>query len=425
MKGAAFMSYDMAIIGGGAAGLSAAVFACRKDKHPSPAICVLEKGPRVGKKLLATGNGTCNISNMMADQDWYHGGNPAFVNEALTAFTPTDACRFFSSIGVECFVRGDNKVYPLCEQASAVLDCLRMELRSRGVEERCECAVTAIHPQKDGFLLDTSQGAVTAHKVLVCVGGAAAPSLGGGVDGYGLLTALGHTRTPLFPSIVQVKTDTTYVRSLKGIRVDAAVSFLHHDRVLATETGELLFTEYGISGPAVMQISRVVADWERKKQGTIWVSLDVLPTIEPTTLRQLLERRKAMGDRIQEEFLTGLLNKRLGQTILRAANLPLSRPAAELTAADLDGLTTMLKDWRIPVTGTQGMGGAQVTAGGITTAEFNSKTMESRLIPGLYAAGEVLDIDGDCGGFNLQWAWASAFSAANAAAFAAKQAMRD
>ena len=409
--------YDVAIIGGGAAGLSAAVFLCRDVQETGGrlSVTVLEKAPRVGKKLLATGNGTCNLTNMRASLARYHGADKTFVKPALTAFPPADACAFFRDIGVECTVRPDGKVYPRPAQASAVLDCLRLEASARGVREQCGCGVTAIRPRGGSFALETTQGTIHAAKVMVCAGGAAAPALGGGNDGYTLLSSLGHTRTPLFPSIVQVRTDTTFVKALKGIRVDGTVAFCLDGRMLAQETGEILFTEYGLSGPAVMQISRCAADWERKKRGRMTAQLDLVPELSLSELDARLIQRVQLPGRMLEDLLTGLVNKRLGQTLLRAADiLPLSRPASTLTAAERRRLCGLLKNWSLPVTGTQGMGGAQVTAGGIATAEFDPITMESRLCPGVYAAGEVLDVDGDCGGFNLQWAWASAYTAVQA-----------
>lgn len=403
---------DCAIIGGGAAGLSAAIFIHRQ--YPAATIAILEKNARVGKRLLATGNGTCNISNMDARIEHYHGASPAFALSALTAFSPEDAIHFFDSIGLSCSVREDRRVYPLCLTAAAVLDCLRSEGRACGVQELCGVTATAIKPQGNEFLISTDQGqTLIARTVLVATGGAAAPALGGGTAGYSLLTALGHTRTPLFPSIVQLRTDTTFIKALKGIRVDGRIRLLLDGKCCSEESGEIMFTEYGLSGPAVMQCSRPAADWERRKHGRLTAVLDLLPTIDRRTLYEQLLRRRALAGRNREDFLTGLCQKRVGQTMMRATGLtPLTDPCATLTDAELERLAALLKGWSLTVNGTQGMGGAQVTAGGIAVDECDPKTMMSRKIPGLFLAGEVLDIDGDCGGYNLQWAWASAHAAA-------------
>ncbi len=410
------MSYtcDIAIIGGGASGLAAAVF-CARERGTGAGILLLEKQPRVGKKLLATGSGTCNLTNRNAAPDNYHGdGAATFVTPALTAFSPEACLAFFRSIGVLCAPREEGREYPLCQQAGAVLDCLRLELSRLGVTERCDAAVTAIAPKNDGFVLTLSGGeALTAHRVIVATGGAASPSLGGSAEGYTLATALGHRKTPLFPSIVQVRTDTTFVRAMKGLRTDATVTFCLNGQLLCSHTDELLFTEYGISGPAVMQISRAVGDWERRKSGTMTAVLDLLPTVDEPSLLSLLAERRALG-RTAADFLTGVLNKRIGQTVCRAAGLSLEQPTDSLSATTLRKLADTVKRFSLPVIGTQGFGGAQVTAGGIATADVDPRTLMSRRIPGLYLIGEVLDVDGDCGGFNLQWAWASAYTAAKA-----------
>ncbi|MDD3832598.1 MAG: NAD(P)/FAD-dependent oxidoreductase [Oscillospiraceae bacterium] len=410
MSGAA-LSYDIAVIGGGASGLAAAVFAARIAQGRF-SVALLEKAPRVGRKLLATGNGTCNISNKGAVAERYHGTHPEFVIPSLDRFSPDAVCSFFTSIGVECIQREDGRIYPQCLHAGAVLDCLRMELDALGIHNIPDTAVTHIKKMDGGFQIKTSSGEIQARRVLVCTGGAASPSLGGSAEAYSLLTDIGHHLTPIFPSIVQVRTDTKFIKAVKGIRVEAQISFELDGRRLAFEKGEVLFTEYGLSGPAVMQISRFVAEWERRSTGKMAAVLNVLPDLDENTLLKTLRRRALMKGRSLGDLLTGLLQKRLGQTIMRAAGYDLNESVNILSESDLLIIAKFINRWEIEVTGTQGMRGAQVTAGGIATADFNPETMESRLIPGLYAAGEVLDIDGDCGGFNLQWAWASGFTAA-------------
>lgn len=390
------------IIGGGASGLAAAVFCARKVGGER--VVLLEKAPRVGKKLLATGNGTCNITNRRADASRYHGADVSFTVPALQAFSPKACIDFFESLGVMCSSHEEGREYPLCGQAAAVLDCLRLELKALGVTERCDAAVTAIRPEKSGFSVVAADETLYAKHVILATGGAAAPALGGSAEGYNLATALGHKKTPLFPSIVQVKTDTTFIKAMKGLRTDATVKFVLDGKPLCDRTDELLFTEYGISGPAVMHISRVVGDWERRKNGTMEVVIDLLPSLSEERLVAQLAARPA---RTAEDFLTGLLHKRIGQTVCRAAGLSLGD-----TVTDHRRLAVTIKHFTVKVIGTQGFGGAQVTAGGIDTRDIDPHTMQSRLVPHLYLIGELLDVDGDCGGYNLQWAWASAYAAA-------------
>lgn len=399
---------DVAVIGGGAAGLCGAVMLARGGVGR---VALFEKADRVGRKLLSTGNGTCNITNRDLTLSHYHGQAPAFARPALEVFGEAETRAFFQSVGVECVAEPDGRVYPRSRQAGSVLDCLRMACAESGAALHTGCGVTALKRQKDGFVLETPQGAFAARTVLAAAGGAAAPALGGGNDGYALLTALGHTRTPLFPSIVQLRTDTTFIKAVKGIRVEAGVTLAAPGQTFSRQ-GEVLFTEYGLSGPAVMAISRLAGDWERQKKGALTAHLDLLPDIPADRVPALLKARLSLAERETGDFLTGFLHKRVGQTLLRAAGIPLTRPVASLTPAECDTVADLLKDWAIPVTGTQGFGGAQVTAGGIRTGEFDPVTLQSRLVPGLYAAGEVLDIDGDCGGYNLQWAWSSAAAAA-------------
>lgn len=406
------MTYDVLIIGGGAAGLAASVFLGRAGQGRR--IAVLEKGPRVGKKLMATGNGTCNLTNIKATAADYHGA-PRLADAALSTFSVAETMDFFTSIGVDCAVREDGKVYPLSEQAGAVLDALRLEAQACGVEMICDCKVTALKQQGSDWCVLCDNAKYVAKQVLVTVGGAAAPALGGSAEGYRLLTDLGCEKKPLFPSIVQVRTATDFVRAVKGIRVDAALTLRTDGRVAAESQGEVLFTEYGLSGPAVMFVSRIVADWERQKRGEVTACLDLLPDWDSDKLLSRIRQRSGLKGRTLEDLLTGLLHKRVGQTVLRVAEvLPLTREVESLTEEEIARIVKTMKNWKLPVTGTQGFGGAQVTAGGIAATEIEPSTFAVKRLPGVYAAGEVLDVDGNCGGFNLQFAWSSAYVASQA-----------
>ena len=405
--------WDIAVVGGGAAGLAAAIFCARQSGGQR--LILLEKAPRVGRKLLATGGGTCNLTNHEASPSHYHGtGAAAFTAPALAAFSPDDCLRFFASIGVLCAPREEGREYPLCQQAGAVLDCLRLELSALGVTERCGAEVTALAPKAGGFALTLADGeTLMARNVILSTGGAASPSLGGSMDAYSLAMALGHHRRPLFPALVQVRTEGQYVRAMKGLRTDATVSFCRDGRRLCRHTGELLFTEYGLSGPAVMSISRVVGEWETHRRGAMTAVLDLLPSVPEETLRRLLAQR-TKTPRTGADFLTGILHKRIGQTVCRAAGFQLDALLSALSPREEERLVRGIKQFTLPVLGTQGFKSAQVTAGGMDTEEVDPVTMMSRRVPGLYLIGELLDVDGDCGGYNLHWAWASAHAAAKA-----------
>ncbi len=389
------------VIGGGAAGMMAALTAARGGH----AVQVLEKQDRVGRKLMATGNGRCNLSNLSEDPlSRYHGEQAAFVGPALAALPPEATLRAFRELGLLINVEPDGKVYPLSDQAGSVLDVLRFALDAAGVETRTGCGVESIRRGKNGFRLETTEGPMTCDRVILCCGGLAAGKLGGSKSGYQLLESLGHSCAKLYPALVQLRTDPTWVKSLKGVRADAALTLRAGDRVLATGAGEVQFTEYGISGPAVFELSRHAA---AGPTGQV-LELDLLRALEPGALEQLLaKRQQTMSGLTLENLLTGTVHNRLGRTLIRAAGYDLNAPIASLRAPDRKKIAAAVKGFALPITGNQGLDAAQVTAGGIRTRDFDPETLESRLVPGLYAAGEVLDIDGDCGGYNLQWAWSS------------------
>ena len=296
------------------------------------------------------------------------------------------------------------RVYPLSDQAGSVVDVLRFALDEAGVATRPGFEVTDLRKTKRGFAVSSAEETLTAEKVILCAGGLAGGKLGGGMSGYQLLESMGHRRTALYPALVQVKTDPTFVRSLKGVRADAAVSLRRGKSVLAQSQGEVQFTDFGVSGPAVFEVSRAAA----AGKGGLTVHLDLLRSLNGGETAALLRRRRAdMPHLTTENLLTGVLHNRLGRTLVRYAGYDLTTPLPELAEADLQAIAAAVHDFALPVQGTLGFDGAQVTAGGIRTAEFDPQTLQSRLVPGLYAAGEVLDIDGDCGGYNLQWAWSS------------------
>lgn len=406
------MKPTLAVAGGGASGLCAAVCAGRSGAFGR--VLLLERGPRVGRKLLATGNGRCNLTNRFFSAENYRcrdGQAPDFVKPAFRAFGLSETLGFFESLGILPLEEDGGKIYPRSLQAASVLDALRFEAERLGVEILCGQEVTGIRPTAEGFLLFTEDGRHRAGQVLLAAGGAASPKLGGTDSGCRLLEGLGHGVTPLVPSIVQLKTETETIRALTGIKADGRAILTDGKDSFADE-GEILFTEYGVSGPPVMQLScraGRMLDQGRKPA----LLLDLAAEYGEAELFRLLEQRAAARPwTLLENFLMGMFHKRVGQAAMKAAGIaPLSREAGSLSAGELRALAAQLKGWKLPVTGTMGMANAQVTAGGAELSGFDPETMESRLAPGLFACGEVLDIDGDCGGFNLQWAWSSAMLA--------------
>lgn len=389
------------VIGGGASGMMAALTAA---EQPENQVTVLERQARVGRKLAATGNGRCNLTNQGASPASYHGGDVDFVRPALDAFPVADTLAFFRSLGLLTVTEPSGRVYPFSDQAGSVVDVLRLAMEQRGIALEAGCEVSALTFRDGAFFAETNLRRFAADRVIVACGGMAGGKLGGTGSGYALLRSFGHRCTKLYPALVQLKTDPQWVRSLKGVRAEAAVRLMQGNGLLAESRGEVQFTEYGVSGPAVFEISRAAA----VSGGEQTVVLDLLPLMGQTELADFLSARARQFPALPlENFLTGILQNRLGRTVLRACGFGLDKTASTLRRQDCRAIAAAIKAFDLPVQGAMGMDQAQVTAGGIETAGFDPETLESKYQPGLYACGEVLDVDGDCGGFNLQWAWSS------------------
>ena len=389
------------IIGGGAAGLFAACILAREGAQ----VTLLEKQSRVGRKLLSTGNGRCNLSNLNASEKDYH-GDARYIRAALKAFSPQDAVRFFESIGLICAPDEEGRVYPLSNQAAGVLDALRLYADEQGCETIPEFEVKNIVRKKNSFIVEANDGRkLQADFVIIACGGLAAPKLGGCGDGYKLLEAFGHKISPRFPAIAALKTDPDAVRALKGIRMQGEIALLSGDKVLRREKGEMLFSETGVSGIAAMQLARA-ANLELSRNRKCAVRMNFLPGAKEDFI---IQRAGMLSERPLEDFLSGIVPKRLGQVLIKNAGVgPLTMLAGDLTCGQCIAIQRELNGWILNVKSTLGFDQAQVTCGGAELKDFEPETLESRRAPGLFAAGEVLDVDGDCGGFNLHWAWASA-----------------
>lgn len=393
----------VAVVGGGASGLMAAIRAAGK---PGKQVVILERQSRVGRKLAATGNGRCNLTNINISPDRYHGGAD-FVVPALQRTDAESAIRLFESLGLLCAVEEDGRVYPYTDQANSVVDVLRFAAAGRGVSVRCGCEVLGVRRRGKGFALETAEETVAADKLIIACGGAAGARLGGGMSGYRLLEALGHSRTELRPALVQLKTEGGETRALKGVRAEAELKVIVGGRPAAEKRGEVQFTDYGVSGPAVFDISRDALSGKDTE-----IILDLLCRLsEEEISHRLLRRAEEWPGLSLENAFAGMLHSRLGVMTVKRCGMSPSGRLGNLTEDGAARLAACAKHLKMKVSGSMGFDAAQVTAGGIRTDEFDPYTMESRLCPGLYAAGEVLDVDGDCGGFNLHWAWASGLAA--------------
>ena len=387
------------IIGGGASGMAAALAAA---ENPNVQVLLFERQARLGRKLQATGNGRCNLTNLHAGDGGYHGENAGFVNTALQAFDPEATLQWFRSMGLFTVSEPSGRVYPYSDQANSVVDVLRFALEKPNIQVITGFEVSKLRKIGEGFRIEGNEESYDCDRVIVACGGLAGTKLGGSMSGYKLLNKMGHHSTRLRPALVQLKTGWGGVTGLKGVLANCHVQILRDGAVYSQSTGELQFTEYGLSGPVIFEVSRDACqgagDWRCR--------LDLLVGVSAEELFHELCRRRQI-DLPVDELLTGILHNRLGRVLTKAAGIKGGQTAGQLQDAELEAVCRVVKAFELPLTEPLGMDNAQVTAGGIQTYEFDPETMQSRLVPGLYACGEVLDIDGDCGGYNLQWAWSS------------------
>ncbi len=398
---------DICVIGGGASGLMAAIWA--KRAKPSLRILVIEKAGRFGAKILASGNGRCNFTASDASYKYYYTKKRVvadFTQHALETFPSESTIEFFKSLGVAT-IFDEQRAYPRSGQAGAILDALRFEVDRLFIESEFTNPVTEVKRISGGFIVNGHR----VKRLILATGGKSSPHLGSDGSGYDILKSLGHRITPLNPGLVQITTEKSAFQGLKGIRATASLTLCRKGQPIKTENGELLFTGYGLSGIVAMNLSSLLADCR-----DLTIQMDFLPEFSyEETFDMLKKRAKNLGHLKAEDFLGGLINKRLGMVLWKNTGLSLSYPVAELTEKEIHKLSKVIKSSDQIPTGTKGFRESQVTCGGVSCDEFDPKSMESLIVPGLFACGEILDVDGLCGGYNLQWAWSSGYVAGNAA----------
>ena len=434
----------VAVIGGGASGMMAAITAAEEGAR----VILIEHKDRVGKKILSTGNGRCNFTNIHQEPLCYHSENPLFPWGIVEQFGARDAISFFLKLGVYSKNR-NGYLYPNSDQASAVLDALRMETGRLGIEVRTGADCREIRPVKKGFELsllvtepedgDAEQKSaskkqkgkkkpasvqeravheeiIRADRVILSTGSKAAPVTGSDGSGYDLAKKLGHRIVPVLPALVQLRCEGSFFKSIAGVRVNGGVSVWSRGECIARDTGEIQLTEYGISGIPVFQVSRYAARLlhEKKKAEAV---LDFMTDFtEEQTGAFLSARAKTRPDKPAEMFLIGLFHKKLSDLWVRMSEIPRRKRAGDLSENEIKRLVDLIKNFRVRITETNSFEQAQVCCGGVDTAEVNPETLESLYVPGLYFAGELLDVDGMCGGYNLQWAWSSGYVSGRCAA---------
>lgn len=405
------MKIDVVIVGGGASGLMAAITCQKQGKR----VLVIEQKDKIGKKILATGNGKCNFTNLHQDDDCYRSEQAGFYRPALNKFTVEDTVDFFEELGV--LVKDKNGyLYPYSGQASTILDALRFEVERLGIQVICGAKVKSV---KKGEQFEiayigndaSSKNVVYAKQVILSAGGKASPAQGSDGSGYELAKILGHRVTKLCPSLTGLKAKEAYCKSMAGVRTDAAVSLFVDDVYVMKDTGELQLTNYGVSGIPVFQICRFAGMALLQKKSVV-VKVDFFPTWKEKQLREMvLQCKQRFRTNTAEEALAGMLNKKVLLVLLKQADIPCNGLIEKVSEDKLLKLCKLMKGLEFHITETNGFENAQVCAGGIDTREVNSDTMESKLVKNLYFAGELLDVDGICGGYNLQWAWSSGYVA--------------
>lgn len=398
----------IAVIGGGASGLMAAIAAAGRGAE----VTIYEKLNKVGKKILATGNGRCNYTNMNMSIDRYHGKNIKTVESILSFFDLRKTLNFFEDLGINPYVGELGKVYPSSLQASSVLDVLRYEAERLKVQEITDFEVVELRKNKDKFSIIGRDNVYTADKVILATGGKASPQLGTDGYGYELAKNFGHKIIEPFPALVQLKLSGKHFKRITGIRLDGVVKGFTDKKIIREDEGEILFTDYGISGPPILQISRKVIE-ELNKKTRVYVSVDMFPHLSKSDLYDLLNVRfNKIGYKSIEDGFVGLINKKLIPVILMEAGVEdLNKKCNKFNKKEIYKIIEILKEWKFEVIGHNSWQQAQSTAGGVDMSEVNPKTLESIKVKGLYFSGEILDVDGDCGGFNLQWAWSSGYTA--------------
>ncbi len=398
------LNADIAVIGGGASGFAAAITAARNGAGK---VVIIERLPRTGKKLLATGNGRCNLSHTEITEKSYRTSYPYF-SEVIVGFEGAES--FFGGLGLLTYSDSQGRVYPYSNAATSVLDALRLEAERLGVEEICDYSVQSISAEKGGFLINNS---LFAKAVILCTGGCASPSMGSDGSGFALAEKLGHKIIKPLPSLAPIKCNDSMVRALKGLRVNCKVSAYLGKKLLKSEVGEIQFSDNALSGICIFNLSPLAAEYGSDMS----ICVDFMPEYDYNSLLDLLfSIKKQRRECALEDMLTGIFQKRVGQSLMKGAvSLPLNSKSSSLKPEDIKRLAALIKCRRFSVDGLSAFTSAQVTHGGVFGEEIDEKLC-SRLVNGIYFAGEIIDADGDCGGYNLHWAWASGCLAGKSAA---------
>ena len=399
------------VIGGGAAGMMAAITSAREGAR----VTILEHKERIGKKILSTGNGRCNFTNTYQTPACYRSDNRDFAWNIIQKFNVEKTISFFKELGIYPKDR-NGYLYPYSDQAAAILEVLQIEVAKLDICVMTEINVLDIQPVKKGIRITTDKKTITADSVILACGSKAAPVTGSDGSGYQLAKLFGHRIVPVLPALVQLRCAEKFYKSISGVRVQGTVEIYADDIFLASDTGEIQLTNYGISGIPVFQVSRYAAKALYQKQSVTAV-LNFMPDMNKDEFLLFLQERITLCPyKTLDEFFTGVFPKKLCELWIRLSRLPKEMRVSDLSGEQLEKLVLLIQHLRTHITETNSFEQAQFCCGGVDTTEINPDTLESNYVPGIYFAGELLDVDGICGGYNLQWAWSSGYVAGKEAA---------
>lgn len=397
---------EVIIVGGGAAGLMAGIIAARRGRK----VTIIDHKDKIGKKILATGNGRCNYTNTFMDITCFNSDNIPFVEKVLDRFSYNETIEFFMSLGI--YPKDINGyIYPNSLQALSVLKVLELESLHLGINIKCNISVEYIKKTNKGFVLQTNEGGHSCNKVILACGGCASAKLGSDGSGFDFARNLGHYIIKPLPGLVQLKSSEKFFKIVDGVRTDALISLYVSDQLICSQRGELQFTKYGVSGIPILQISRF-ASKALNSSKKVFLNIDLLPDSDWQATMDIIKSRISSNPyKTIEELFYGLFNNKLAKCILKRVNISGDMPCNKLEQEKLVELVNMIKNFNVKITDTNPFDNAQVTVGGVDTKNVNPSTMESKLVKDLYFCGEILDVDGTCGGYNLQWAWSSGYLA--------------
>lgn len=398
--------FDIAIVGGGPSGIMAAISASNLGKS----VILIEKNTIIGRKILATGNGRCNVTNRNVEVSRYHGGNPEFIGGILKQFDQYKAMNFFESLGLILKEEDRGRIFPRTNQATTVLEALNHELQRLKVDIHTGNEVKDIS-HKEFWVIKTNNGSeFKSKKIVLTTGGKVASHFGSSGDGLHFAQKLGHRLTPIYAALVPMETKESWVRDVQGLKIEGVAQVVVEDKVIAKREGDILFTHYGLSGPGIMGLARVVAPLV--EVGEVKIRIDIIPEESLKSLdEKIISIFNNNGAKALKNALSGVVPLNLAVVVLKNAGIDPDKKAAQISKLQRESIVEKLKGLELVINKVRPLKEAQVTSGGIDVNEIDGKILESKIVPGLFFAGEIIDVDGDSGGFNLQWAWSSGFVA--------------